>query len=155
MNMGVQDIGLLVREADSPCVYAQKFIFDLFSCQVDITDDIYAGLVCKHIVKSLIDLNCEVRDDEGMLKILDDAEAYAKKFCADINNSYLWSKDSEVEPKKKVSKKDRAFELYQEHVLNTDTPMSTFDFVNLLCSEFDCDKVQSRNLLHTVRQMVV
>lgn len=152
MNMGVQDISLWVRKSDDPILTAKKFVFDLFSMEIDITDEIYAGLLCKSIVKSLIELNCIVSNDDEMLKVIDEAELYAKKFCGDINNSYLWSKDSDIEPKKKQTKGNRAVELYTEHMI--ESLMSTSDFIDLLCSEFDCDKVQARSLLYNARKKI-
>lgn len=104
MNMGVQDIALIVRKSDEPILTAKKFVFDLFSMEIDITDEIYGGILCKHIVKSLIELNCIIRDDDEMLKVIDEAEQYTKQYCDNPNNSYLWSKD-EPEPKKEKPEK--------------------------------------------------
>ena len=116
------------------------------------------------MIQQIVDAKNMVDDSQV---IMDNANAYAKSFCENPNNSYLWSKpelttttadvqvqvvkelDTKVAVKadgsiKKGGKQILAQELYVKHVVESTTPLTNVQFIALIMKELDMSLAGAR-----------
>lgn len=157
--MATSEVGIMVRDSLTSLSTASKFVDDILSINYVFDDIIFAGIVCKYIVKRCIEVNCVVDDADS---IMADALEYANIFVNNPNNSYMWAKvdDIEVMPDrlkvieslgtnvainasgklKKGVKKLLALDLYKKYVVDAVVPLSNQAFISILMKELDMTK---------------
>lgn len=153
-----QDVGGLIRDSADPLRTARNLVNDLLSYQIKVDDEVYARVLCKYIVKDVIEHQCDIAEDT-VLSLIEKAKEYTDKFCADPKNSHLWSikehstvvsekkqvvegLDTKVSVKsdgkiKKGGKQPLAMELYKKFVTDNPTPYTRKQFIDLLIKELD------------------
>jgi hypothetical protein len=156
--MATSEVGELIRSSAIPTETARIFVNDLLSLPVVFDEPVYAGLVCKHIVKYVIDNECVV-DINKIDDILENAQSYATNFCNNPANSYMWAELDEsidststhqqfatgIETKvavnaitgkiKKGGKAILCAEMYQKFVIDAEVPLTRKEFRELLVKE--------------------
>lgn len=158
--MATSEVGILVRDSLTPMATASHFVKDLLSINWVFDEPIYAGLVCKHIVKTCVKSRCLIDDIDA---VMNDAIGYAYKFINNPNNSYMWAKLDEssdvsanhikvvegIDTKvavhasgkiKKGGKQVLANDMYQKYVVNALEPLNNQGFISLLMKELDMTK---------------
>jgi hypothetical protein len=160
--MATSEVGELIRSSAIPTETARMFVNDVLSLPVKFDEPVYAGLVCKHIVKFVIDNECVV-DIDSVDEILENAQVYATAYCNDPANSYMWAElDEKIESNaghvqvatgietkvavkadgkiKKGGKQILAAEMYQKFVVDAEVPLTNQGFIKLLMDELDMSK---------------
>ena len=157
--MATSEVGDLIRGSAIPTETARMFVNDVLSLPVKFDEPIYAGLVCKHIVKFVIDNECVI-DIDSVDEILENAQVYATDYCNNPANSYMWAElDETIDSKaghvtvatgietkvavkadgkiKKGGKQILAAEMYQKFVIDAEVPLTSREFKDLLIKELD------------------
>jgi hypothetical protein len=157
--MATSEVGELIRSSAIPTETARMFVNDVLSLPVKFDEPVYAGLVCKHIVKFVIDNECVV-DIDSVDEILENAQVYATAYCNDPANSYMWAELDEkfesnaghvqvatgIDTKvavlssgkiKKGGKQLLCAEMYKKFVIDAEVPLTSREFKDLLIKELD------------------
>jgi len=160
--MATSEVGQLVRNSAVPMETARMFVNDVLSLPVIFDEPIYAGLVCKHIIKFVVDNECVI-DIDSVDEILENAQVYATEYCNNPANSYMWAELDEtinsdaghkqvatgIETKvavksdgkiKKGGKQILAAEMYKKFVIDAEIPLINQEFIALLMKELDMTK---------------
>lgn len=167
-----QEAANYIREAASPLLAASKMVNDFLSLDVRFDDEVYARIAVKSMIQQIVDAKNMVDDSQV---IMDNANAYAKSFCENPNNSYLWSKpelttttadvqvqvvkelDTKVAVKadgsiKKGGKQILAQELYVKHVVESTTPLTNVQFIALIMKELDMSLAGARTYAYNAKK---
>jgi hypothetical protein len=155
--MATSEVGELIRSSAVPTETARMFIDSVLSLPVVFDEPIYAGLVCKHIIKFVIDNECVV-DIDSIDEILENAQVYATDYCNNPANSYMWAElDETIDTKAghiqvatgietkvavkadgKIKKGGKAIlcaDMYQKFVIDAEVPLTRKEFRELLMKE--------------------
>lgn len=178
-TMAVTVVGDMLRDAGSSISAGRQFLNKVLDVNVSFPNEVYARVATKYVVKELVD-NCGLVEDVNQL--VQQAHDYAKTYCADSKNSYLFARPDDptktvhtnthieqvtdlVETKvavhsdtgkiKKGGKQQLAVDLYKKHV--TDMPegqkMSNKDFKKLLMDELDMTEQGASTYAYNVRKV--
>ncbi|MGZ8924527.1 MAG: hypothetical protein ACXW2E_01460 [Nitrososphaeraceae archaeon] len=161
-------VGDLIRDSKFPLITSNDFIKQLTSKDIKIKDPLRAGLICKHLVRSIINQKCTILEDEVDMMVANAIE-YSDNFCNDPKNSYLMTDEKDetvqvlpdIETKvivnksgkiKKGGKQILAKEMFLMHVINAEIPMSNQDFQQLLIKELKMTFMGSNTYLYNLRK---
>lgn len=170
----VADISAKVNDASDPIHMATKLFWDILSAPVKFTDAVQARIAAKHMIRDVLTYKCVI-DNDDVPDIIDQALEYADGFCADPQNSYLWSQpDSETAPIqvtaqvvkdidikvairddgkiKKGGKQILAAQMYQQYVLDAEVPLTNQEFIAVLMKELDMKKLGATTYAYNLRK---
>lgn len=163
----IADISVLIQDSADPIYTATKLFNDILSIPVKFKDAIHARIATKFMIHEVVVYDCKI-DNDDIQDIVNDSLAYADKFCADPDNSYLWVKSGSDLSEEKVQvvagvttkvsvhknghikkggKKPLAIELYDKCVTKATEPFSRKDFIDLLIKELGLT-VQAASTYH-------
>lgn len=150
----VQDIRVGVNASTNPRQYVTNAMMMLFGKDTKLIGHIPARVVLQYAVNEAVANDCDVPDVDVLLA---HAEEKAIAFVSNPANQYHWKAESAESLRlegdlvtggqvvqqqvavlrddgkpKRGSKQVRARELYLEHVVHAETPMSNGDFISLL-----------------------
>lgn len=158
---GCQDVGNLIRDAANPCQEARLVFSMVLSKSVIFNDDVHARVAAKAMIREVISAGCVI--DDAQL-FVDEALEYADQFCEDPKWSFLWARpESETAIKveqtvqvvddidikvavkadgkiKKGGKQVLAFEMYKQHVVEAEVPLTNQQFIALIMDKLDMTK---------------
>lgn len=169
----VTDIAKLVNDSTDPLYTASKLFNDILSVPVRFTDNIHARIAAKHMIKDVLTYHCKI-DNDDVQDIITEAISYADEYCANPDNSYLWSKpdldnvtpilvqevkgtDMKVVVNtsgkiKKGQKQVIAAELYAQYVLNAAVPMTNTEFKQVLIDKLDMTPLGASTYCYNLRK---
>lgn len=174
--MATSEVGILVRDSLDPLYTASKFLNDLISVEWSFDEPIYAGLVCKYVVKYVVEQEC-ILDPDTIWLIKHEAAEYATAYCDNPNNSYMWAKvdedvidnksghiqvatgiDTKVAVKsngkiKKGGKAILAADMYQKFVVDAEVPLTNQGFIALLMNELDMGKAGATTYAYNQKKL--
>lgn len=173
---GCQDVGNMIRDAVDPLYAAHKLFQDVLSVDVRFDDDVFARVAAKAMINEVISAGCII--DDAQL-FVDEAKEYATNFCADPKWSFLWAQpESEASTKveqtvrvvddidikvavkadgkiKKGGKQVLAFEMYKQHVVEADVPLSNQEFIALIMDKLDMTKAGATTYAYNAKNKFV
>jgi hypothetical protein len=176
LAMATSEVGILVRDSLDPLYTASKFLNDLVSIEWKFSEPIYAGLVCKYVVKYVVDHHCII-DPDTIWLLQQEANEYATAYCENPNNSYMWAKvdedaidnksghiqvatgiDTKVAVKsngkiKKGGKAILAADMYQKFVVDSEVPLTNQGFIALLMKELDMGKAGATTYAYNQKKL--
>lgn len=172
--MATSEVGELIRSSAIPTETARMFVNDVLSLTVKFDEPVYAGLVCKHIAKYVIENECII-DIDSTEEILENAHVYATAYCNNPANSYMWAEldesvesnaghiqvatgiDTKVAVKSngKIKKGGKAIlcaEMYQKFVVDAEVPLTNQGFISLLMKELDMGKAGATTYAYNMKK---